>query len=43
MGEEQQLCGKQPVSREWRNTLAFLRKPLMLEARWFSSMFRIEN
>jgi hypothetical protein len=33
MGEEHQLCGKQPLSSEWRNTLDFLRKPLMLEAR----------
>jgi hypothetical protein len=42
-GEDHQLCAMQHLWSEWRNTVAFLRKPLMLEARWFSSMFRIEN
>jgi hypothetical protein len=42
-GEAHQLCAKQPLSSEWRKTVAFLRKQLMLEARWFSSMFRFEN
>jgi hypothetical protein len=42
-GEEHQLCAKQLLSKEWRKTVAVLRKQLMLEARWFSSMFRFEN
>jgi hypothetical protein len=42
-GEDHQLCAMQHLSSEWRSTVAFLRKALMLEARWFSSMLRIEN
>jgi hypothetical protein len=42
-GEERQLCAKQPLSSEWRNTVAFLRTQLKLGARCFSSMFRFEN
>jgi hypothetical protein len=42
-GEEHQHCAEQPLSSEGRKTVAFLRKPLMLEARWFSCMFRFEN
>jgi hypothetical protein len=33
MGEEHQLSAKQSLSSEWRNTVALLRKSLMLEAR----------
>ena len=41
--EEQQICAKQALASEWRNSVAFLGKPLILEARWFSSMFSIQD
>jgi hypothetical protein len=31
-GEAYQLCAKQPLSSEWRKSVAFLGKQLMLEA-----------
>jgi hypothetical protein len=43
MGEEYQLCAKHSPSIEWRNTIALLRKSLIIEAKWLSTMFRTEN
>jgi hypothetical protein len=36
------LC-KTALSSEWRNTVALLRKSLILEARWYSTLFSIVN
>jgi hypothetical protein len=43
MGEEHQLCAKQCLSRERINTEPLLRKSLIIEARWFSTMLIIMN